>query len=136
MTRTRLKPTMTVTGLVTLLVLIAPGTAHATAHANTTADRKVSAQVRQEITAAGQTTRALRSAPTASPSPLLPSAQNPLWWLPALITALMTFQTITAMNDNLANFGFAIVGIFVASWTVSALVYRSRGYDRLPASQS
>jgi nickel/cobalt transporter (NiCoT) family protein len=46
------------------------------------------------------------------------------------------WAVITAMNDNLTNFGFAVVGIFIASWIVSALVYRSRGYDRLPASQS
>jgi high-affinity nickel-transport protein len=38
---------------------------------------------------------------------------------------------IGAMNDNLANFGYAVVGIFLASWTISVLVYRSRGYDRL-----
>jgi high-affinity nickel-transport protein len=38
---------------------------------------------------------------------------------------------IGAMNDNLANFGYAVVGIFLASWMISVLVYRSRGYDRL-----
>ncbi|WP_413990025.1 HoxN/HupN/NixA family nickel/cobalt transporter [Labrys okinawensis] len=46
------------------------------------------------------------------------------------------WAAITTMNDNLANFGFAIVGIIIASWIVSALIYRGRGYDRLPASQS
>jgi high-affinity nickel-transport protein len=35
------------------------------------------------------------------------------------------------MNDNLANFGFAVVGIFLASWLISTLIYRARGYDRL-----
>jgi high-affinity nickel-transport protein len=35
------------------------------------------------------------------------------------------------MNDNLANFGYAVVGIFIASWIVSAIVYRSKGYDNL-----
>lgn len=35
------------------------------------------------------------------------------------------------MNDNLANFGFAVVGIFLASWIVSAVVYRAKGYDKL-----
>jgi high-affinity nickel-transport protein len=34
------------------------------------------------------------------------------------------------MNDNLANFGFAVVGIFLASWLISTLIYRARGYDR------
>ena len=38
---------------------------------------------------------------------------------------------IGAMNDNLANFGYAVVGIFALSWMISVLVYRSRGYDRL-----
>ena len=36
---------------------------------------------------------------------------------------------IAALNDNLANFGFAVVGIFIASWVVSAVVYRANGYD-------
>jgi high-affinity nickel-transport protein len=31
------------------------------------------------------------------------------------------------MNDNLANFGFAVVGIFLASWLISTLIYRARG---------
>jgi high-affinity nickel-transport protein len=38
---------------------------------------------------------------------------------------------VGAMNDNLANFGYAVVGIFIASWIVSTLVYRARGYDNL-----
>jgi high-affinity nickel-transport protein len=37
------------------------------------------------------------------------------------------------MNDSLANFGYAVVGIFVLSWIVSAIVYRSKGYDSLQA---
>ena len=40
---------------------------------------------------------------------------------------------IGAMNDNLANFGFAVVGIFLASWVISTMVYRAKGYDRLHA---
>ena len=35
------------------------------------------------------------------------------------------------MNDNMANCGFAVVGIFLASWLVSTLIYRAKGYDRL-----
>jgi high-affinity nickel-transport protein len=38
---------------------------------------------------------------------------------------------IGAMNDNLANFGYAVVGIFVGSWIVSTAIYRVRGYDNL-----
>ncbi len=37
------------------------------------------------------------------------------------------------LNDNLAKLGFAVVGIFVASWVVSTLVYRVKGYDALRA---
>jgi nickel/cobalt transporter (NiCoT) family protein len=37
------------------------------------------------------------------------------------------------LNDNLANFGFVVVGIFIASWLISSLIYRAKGYDRLPA---
>jgi high-affinity nickel-transport protein len=38
---------------------------------------------------------------------------------------------IGGLNDNLANFGFVVVGIFVASWIVSTVVYRAKGYDSL-----
>jgi high-affinity nickel-transport protein len=38
---------------------------------------------------------------------------------------------VGAVNGNLANFGYAVVGIFALSWMISVLVYRSRGYDRL-----
>ena len=37
------------------------------------------------------------------------------------------------LNDNLTNFGFVVVGIFVASWLISTLIYRAKGYDRLHA---
>ena len=40
---------------------------------------------------------------------------------------------VGAMNDNFANFGFVVVGIFLASWLVSTLVYRAKGYDALGA---
>lgn len=38
---------------------------------------------------------------------------------------------VAAMNDNLANFGYVVVGIFLASWVISTLVYRTKGYDKL-----
>jgi high-affinity nickel-transport protein len=44
------------------------------------------------------------------------------------------WEAIGGLNDNLANFGFVVVGIFVASWMVSALIYRVKGYDRLQPS--
>lgn len=40
---------------------------------------------------------------------------------------------IRKLNDNLACFGLVAVGIFVASWILSRLVYRARGYAEPPA---
>ena len=41
------------------------------------------------------------------------------------------WRVIGGLNDNLANFGFAVVAIFIASWVISALVYRAKGFDNL-----
>jgi high-affinity nickel-transport protein len=41
---------------------------------------------------------------------------------------------VGAMNGNLANFGYAVVGIFIASWIVSTIIYRIKGYDALSAA--
>jgi high-affinity nickel-transport protein len=41
------------------------------------------------------------------------------------------WSVVSGLNDDLANLGFAVVGIFAASWGVSAIVYRWKGYDRL-----
>ena len=43
---------------------------------------------------------------------------------------------IGILNDNLANFGFVVVGIFAASWIVSALIYRAKGFDNLQVGRS
>ena len=43
------------------------------------------------------------------------------------------WNLVGSLNDNLANFGFAVVGIFITSWLISTLVYRVKGYDRLQA---
>lgn len=43
---------------------------------------------------------------------------------------------IGTLSDDMANFGFVVVGIFVASWVLSVAVYRAKGYDRLPVSPS
>jgi high-affinity nickel-transport protein len=40
------------------------------------------------------------------------------------------------LSDNFGVLGFAIVGIFIASWGVSALVYKLRRYDDLEAETS
>jgi nickel/cobalt transporter (NiCoT) family protein len=38
---------------------------------------------------------------------------------------------VGSLNDSLTNFGFVVVGIFVASWLISSIVYRVKGYDRI-----
>ena len=43
---------------------------------------------------------------------------------------------ISGLNENLTNLGFAVVGIFISSWIVSALVYRAKGLDHLQVEQS
>lgn len=40
------------------------------------------------------------------------------------------------LNDNLTNFGYAVVGIFIASWLISTIIYRAKGYDHLQARQT
>lgn len=42
---------------------------------------------------------------------------------------------ISSLNGNLTNFGLVIVGIFIASWMLSAAVYRAKGFDDLRAAQ-
>jgi high-affinity nickel-transport protein len=46
------------------------------------------------------------------------------------------WDAVAALNDNLANFGFAVVGIFLGGWLVSMALYRLKGYDRLQISSS
>jgi high-affinity nickel-transport protein len=41
---------------------------------------------------------------------------------------------IGQMNDNLTNFGYAVVGVFILSWIVSTLIYRIKDYDKLNAA--
>jgi high-affinity nickel-transport protein len=41
------------------------------------------------------------------------------------------WAVVSGLNADLADFGFAVVGIFVVAWGVSAVVYRWKGYDRL-----
>ncbi|TCH98385.1 HoxN/HupN/NixA family nickel/cobalt transporter [Roseococcus sp. SYP-B2431] len=43
---------------------------------------------------------------------------------------------IASLSEDLANFGFIVVGIFVVSWIVSVVVYRAKGYDRLQVETS
>jgi high-affinity nickel-transport protein len=41
------------------------------------------------------------------------------------------WRVVAALNENMADFGFAVISIFVLCWGVSALIYRRMGYDRL-----
>ena len=41
------------------------------------------------------------------------------------------WDLIAAVNDNLGNAGFVVVGLFVACWLISMVNYRWRGYDAL-----
>ena len=46
------------------------------------------------------------------------------------------WRVITALNDDMADFGFAIIAIFALCWGISAVVYRRMGYDQLTAGSS
>jgi high-affinity nickel-transport protein len=46
------------------------------------------------------------------------------------------WHAFAALSDNLGLLGFVIVGVFVASWLVSAAVYRLRRYDQLDLEPS
>jgi high-affinity nickel-transport protein len=41
------------------------------------------------------------------------------------------WDAVASLNDVFGALGFVIVGVFVASWLVSMLVYRLKGYDRI-----
>jgi len=38
---------------------------------------------------------------------------------------------VGAINDNFGTLGYVIIGVFVATWAISVLIYRWMGYDRL-----
>ena len=41
---------------------------------------------------------------------------------------------VGAINGSFGLLGYAIIAIFVASWIVSAVIYRLRGYEALEVS--
>jgi high-affinity nickel-transport protein len=45
------------------------------------------------------------------------------------------WNAVSSLNGNLTNFGLVIVGIFIASWMLSAAVYRAKGFDNLRTAQ-
>ena len=46
------------------------------------------------------------------------------------------WSAIAALNRNFGSLGYIIVGIFVATWAISALVYRWKGFDRIGAESA
>jgi len=46
------------------------------------------------------------------------------------------WSLIGTANDNFGNIGFVIVGIFIAAWIISAVIYRVRGYDNIDVRTS
>jgi nickel/cobalt transporter (NiCoT) family protein len=44
------------------------------------------------------------------------------------------WSVISELNEGLANFGFAVIGIFLLAWAISALIYHWKGYDTLAAA--
>jgi high-affinity nickel-transport protein len=44
------------------------------------------------------------------------------------------WDIVSGLNGNLTNFGLVIVGIFIASWMLSAVVYRAKRLDDLRAA--
>ena len=43
------------------------------------------------------------------------------------------WRAIGSLNDDLTNFGFAVFSVFVASWLISTIIYRAKGFGDLPA---
>jgi high-affinity nickel-transport protein len=46
------------------------------------------------------------------------------------------WDVVSGLNEDLADFGFVVIGIFALCWAASALIYRWKGYDRLVADRS
>ena len=42
-------------------------------------------------------------------------------------------EAVAALNANFGLLGYGIIGLFVVSWGVSAIIYRVKGFDRLEA---
>jgi nickel/cobalt transporter (NiCoT) family protein len=46
------------------------------------------------------------------------------------------WNLVASLNASLSTLGYAVVGIFVTSWIASSLIYRWKGYDRIPVRLS
>src|SRR5262249_6406208 len=45
------------------------------------------------------------------------------------------WDAVERLNDAFGALGFVIIGIFIASWLVSMLIYRMMGYDRIEVAE-
>ena len=41
------------------------------------------------------------------------------------------WDAVGSLNDNFGAIGFVIIGIFVVSWGISAIIYRINRYDEI-----
>jgi nickel/cobalt transporter (NiCoT) family protein len=48
-----------------------------------------------------------------------------------LVLEGQVWKMAAGLNDDLTNFGLVVIGVFVASWVVSVLIYRWKRYDDL-----
>jgi high-affinity nickel-transport protein len=46
------------------------------------------------------------------------------------------WAVIAGLNRNFGSIGYLIIAVFVVSWLVSFLVYRYKGYDRIPVTKA
>jgi high-affinity nickel-transport protein len=46
------------------------------------------------------------------------------------------WDAVGKLNDNWGELGFVIIGVFIASWAISAVVYRVQRYDEFDAQLS
>jgi high-affinity nickel-transport protein len=45
------------------------------------------------------------------------------------------WSTVESLNDVFGALGFVIIGVFIASWLVSMLIYRLKGYDSIEVAE-
>lgn len=44
------------------------------------------------------------------------------------------WEIVGHLNDNLTSFGYVVVGIFIGTWLLSTLIYKTKGYDSIAAT--
>ena len=46
------------------------------------------------------------------------------------------WEFIGTLNKNFGTLGYVIIGIFVASWLISIVIYRAKGYEKITVSET